>query len=59
METTTGLNKLKEQAELNSFRRLQAQFSAPEQLEQIDQHMLRNEKKKVHKKNQFNSFFFY
>ena len=43
----TTLNKLKEQAELNAFRRLQSQFSSPEQLEQIDQHIIRNEKRKV------------
>lgn len=47
MESTTALNKLKEQAESNAFKRLQAQFSSPEQLEQIDQHIIRNEKRKV------------
>jgi hypothetical protein len=47
METPTALSKLKEQAELNAFKRLQAQFSSPEQLEQIDQHIIRNEKRKV------------
>ncbi len=47
METGTALNKLKEQAELNAFKRLQSQFSSPEQLEQLDQHIIRNEKRKV------------
>ncbi len=47
MESTTALNKLKEQAESNAFKRLQAQFSLPEQLEQLDQHINRNEKRKV------------
>jgi hypothetical protein len=42
-----ALTKLKEQAELNAFKRLQSQFSSPEQLEQIDQHIFRNEKRKV------------
>ena len=49
----TTLNKLKERAELNAFRRLQSQFSSPEQLEQIDQHIIRNEKRKVAFKNDF------
>jgi hypothetical protein len=43
----TNLTKLKEQAEINSFRKLQYDFSTPEQLEQIEQHLNRNEKKKV------------
>ena len=42
-----ALTKLKEKAEQNAFKRLQGQFSSPEQLEQIDQHILRNEKRKV------------
>ena len=42
-----ALTKLKEQAEHNAFKRLQSQFSSPEQLEQIDQHILGNEKRKV------------
>jgi hypothetical protein len=41
------LNKLKEQAEANAFKKLQSQFNSPEQLEQIEQHLYRNEKKKV------------
>jgi hypothetical protein len=44
----TNLNKLKEQAEINAFKKLQYDFNTPEQLEQIEQHMNRNEKKKVH-----------
>jgi len=42
-----ALTKLKEQAELNAFKRLQSQFSSPEQLEQIDQHIISNQKRKV------------
>lgn len=45
-----ALTKLKEKAEFNAFKRLQGQFSSPEQLEQIDQHILRNEKRKVNYK---------
>lgn len=45
METT--LNKLKEQAEINAFKRLLEQFSTPDQLEQIEQHINRSEKRKV------------
>lgn len=48
-----ALTKLKEQAELNAFRRLQSQFSSLEQLEQIDQHIISNEKRKVILLNHF------
>ena len=41
------LNKLKEQAEINALRKLQIQFNTHEQLEQIDQHIHLNEKRKV------------
>jgi hypothetical protein len=47
METTTTLNKLKEQAEINAFKKLQSQFVSADQLEQIEQHMQRSEKRKV------------
>ena len=47
MEPTNQLNTLKKQAELNAFKKLQFQFSTYEQLEQIEQHMSRNEKRKV------------
>ena len=47
MEPTNQLNTLKQQAELNAFKKLQFQFSTYEQLEQIEQHMSRNEKRKV------------
>lgn len=43
----TNLNKLKEQAETNALKRLQNDFSTPEQLEQIEQQLNRQEKKKV------------
>ena len=43
----TNLNKLKDQAEINALKKLQYDFHTPEQLEQIEQHMNRNEKKKV------------
>ena len=45
MDTT--LNKLKEQAEINAMKKLNEQFKTPDQLEQIDQHIARREKKKV------------
>ena len=45
METT--LNKLKEQAEINAMKRLLEQFSTSDQLEQIEQHINRSEKRKV------------
>ena len=41
------LKKLKEQAEANSIKKLQSLFSTPDQLEQIEQHVNRVEKKKV------------
>jgi hypothetical protein len=41
------LSKLKEQAEINALRKLQIQFNTHDQLEQIDQHMHLNEKRKV------------
>ena len=41
------LAKLKEQGEINALRKLQNQFMTPDQLEQIDQHMNRSEKKMV------------
>lgn len=47
MEATDTLRKLKEQAETNALKRLQSEFSTPDQLEQIEQHILRNEKTKV------------
>ena len=47
METTTTLNKLKEQAEASAFKRLQAEFNKSDQLEQIEQKINRNEKRKV------------
>jgi len=47
MESTNQLNTLKQQAELNAFKKLQFQFSTYEQLEQIEQHMSKNEKRKV------------
>lgn len=50
-----ALTKLKEQAELNAFKRLQSQFSSPEQLEQIDQHIIRNEKRKSTVESQLKS----
>lgn len=50
-----ALTKLKEQAEHNAFKRLQNQFSAPEQLEQIDQHILGNEKRKTTVESQLKS----
>jgi hypothetical protein len=60
----TNLNKMKEQAEINAFKRLQHDFSTPEQLEQIEQHINRNEKKKVDKRfkiefnrNKFGNYF--
>lgn len=40
------LSKLKEQAEVNALRKLQIQFNTHDQLEQIDQHMHLNEKRK-------------
>ncbi|RNA29859.1 exocyst complex component 3 [Brachionus plicatilis] len=46
MESTDTLRKLKEQAETNALKRLQSEFSTPDQLEQIEQHILRNEKTK-------------
>lgn len=59
MEIVSGsgkaLTKLKEQAELNAFKRLQSQFSSPEQLEQIEQHILRNEKRKSTVESQLKS----
>jgi DNA repair exonuclease SbcCD ATPase subunit len=42
----TNLNKLKAEAELNALKRLQALINTPDQLEQIEQHMERNQKKK-------------
>lgn len=53
METNTTLNKLKDQAEINALKRLQTQFSKSDQLEQIEQHIIRNEKKKVTKLENF------
>lgn len=50
-----ALTKLKEQAEHNAFKRLQSQFSSPEQLEQIDQHILGNEKRKSTVESQLKS----
>jgi len=50
MEQTNQLNALKQQAELNAFKKLQFQFSTYEQLEQIEQHMSKNEKRKVNLK---------
>lgn len=47
METATTLNKLKEQAEINAMKRLHEQFSTADQLEQIEQHINRSEKRKV------------
>lgn len=47
MESTTTLKKLKEQAEINALKRLQVQFGTSDQLEQIEQHISRNEKRKV------------
>lgn len=47
MESVTTLKKLKEQAEINALKRLQTQFSTFDQLEQIEQHIHRNEKRKV------------
>lgn len=41
------LKKLKEQAELNSVKKLQSLFNTSDQLEQIQQHLNRIEKKKV------------
>jgi hypothetical protein len=41
------LSKLKEQAEINALRKLQIQFNTHDQLEQIEQHMHLNEKRKV------------
>lgn len=49
MDAAHTLNKLKEQAEINAMKRLQDQFSTPDQLEQIEQHINRNEKRKVSK----------
>jgi hypothetical protein len=43
----TNLNKLKEQAEINAFKKLQIDFSSGEQLEQIEQAINKNEKRKV------------
>ena len=66
MEPTNQLNSLKQQAELNALKKLQIQFSTYEQLEQIEQHMNRNEKRKVKalhfcikKKNIFNFLCIY
>lgn len=42
-----NLNKLKEQAELQALKRLQALLIAPDQFEQIDLHIDRNKKRKV------------
>ena len=47
MDPSTTLKKLKEQAELNSLKKLQSLFSTSDQLEQIQQHLNRFEKKKV------------
>lgn len=47
MESTDTLRKLKEQAETNALKRLQSEFSLSDQLEQIEQHIIRNEKTKV------------
>ena len=47
MDATITLNKLKDQAEINAMKKLHEQFSTPDQLEQIDQHILRSEKRKV------------
>ena len=47
MESVNSLKKLKEQAEINALKKLQIQFSSPDQLEQIEQHLSRNEKRKV------------
>jgi hypothetical protein len=50
MEQTNQLNTLKQQAELSAFKKLQFQFSTYDQLEQIEQHMSKNEKRKVKRK---------
>ncbi|CAF0747598.1 unnamed protein product [Brachionus calyciflorus] len=55
MDSTTTLNKLKEQAEINALKRLQNQFGTSEQLEQIEQHISRNEKTKNMIENQLKS----
>ncbi len=47
MDSVNNLNSLKQQAESNALKKLQFQFSTADQLEQIEQHMSRNEKRKV------------
>lgn len=46
-KTENTLNKLKEQAEINAMKRIQTLFNTSDQLEQIEQHIIRNEKRKV------------
>lgn len=55
MDATVTLNKLKEQAEINAMKRLLEQFSTVDQLEQIDQHIGRSEKRKNMVENQLKS----
>jgi hypothetical protein len=47
MDSSSNLKKLKEQAELNSMKKLQSLFHSSDQLEQIQQHLNRVDKKKV------------
>lgn len=54
MESTDTLRKLKEQAEANALKRLQSEFCLSDQLEQIEQHIVRNEKTKVKTDSLFN-----
>jgi hypothetical protein len=47
MDPSATLKKLKEQAEQNSIKKLQSLFNTTDQLEQIQQHLNRIDKKKV------------
>jgi hypothetical protein len=47
MDSSATLKKLKEQAELSAMKKLQALFSTSDQLEQIQQHKNRIDKRKV------------
>lgn len=50
MDPSTTLKKLKEQAEMTAMRKLQSLFNTSDQLEQIEQHINRIDKRKVNKK---------
>lgn len=47
MDVVTNLKKLKEQAEASSFKKLQNIFNSTDQFEQVQQIILRTDKKKV------------